>query len=263
MKKHSYLRQVYGGNNLIKKFFQELFTLLSVLPRIVIEAPLRKNFGERYFKAFIAVLILVLLYFAPQGILDFFSFNSRFSLRDDSSSKAEFWAKWGSWYAYWVGLLIVCFQRWKEIWRNPSVIDLGKFSMYSGDTPFYDWLRKMIPDRNFCNPRLYEIVYEPLVFIIAGFILVKLDQPLGRLFIISGIIHSIASYGAYDRADNYIMDIVDSEIAAKDIHSLLTAQDEDVISPTGLELKMKKPKDAANRKRIADLINDGEEFTTE
>jgi hypothetical protein len=261
MKRRSYLREMHGSGSIFNTVLYQFIVLFSFFPRYILEPFTRRNFGERYFKPGAALLLLGILYYIPKGLLDgLFSFRRSFSrFNRHTTSDPEFWTTYGTWYAFWVVLVVVCFMRWREVWRNPSVIDTGKLTRYSGHAPVYEWMRQYIPNRDFWNPRVYEIIFEPLLVIVPGYILNQLDQPLGKLFVFCGIVQGIANYAAFNRADNYIMDLADSKIEMADLSKVMKGE-EDETSESGFRVKSKRPKDPNRRNWAADQMTDDAEF---
>jgi hypothetical protein len=191
MKKNLYYRTVLRRRNILKEFFFDLFLMLAGLWRIYIENIIRKNMGERYFSYFLSILIAIILVLTPiitgRVFLIFSSYGS--------FDYADFFKNYTTWYIYTWFFIQYTIKRRQEIKREPSVFDFKRFSLSTGTLE--EFYVPFIPNKILNDPRKCDIIGEPLPFLVVGFFLMLLGQPLGIILFISSIIYSLSYVAAY------------------------------------------------------------------
>lgn len=142
--------------NIIKEFLVDIFMSFCSWPRLVLEVPLRRNLGKRYFSLFSALTVTFLLGIGPYfTLLDWdyilgigagsygrdygWGYHHRslppFSLR-------QLYDLYPGWYfllGLWLGAAVL---RRIEIWRNERIFDMERFSYTNGDIYrifYYPW----------------------------------------------------------------------------------------------------------------------------
>ena len=243
-KKHGYFRNVFVRTNVVKQFFLGAMFQICSWPRLVLEVFIRRNMGERYYNIASASFVFVILFTIP------FLSNSANGM---SGFQVVYYNPF--WYIYLAAYLYCSIQRWKEIRRNPSVFDFGRFSLSSGDIlPFFDKLKykgKLI------DPRTLETIVEPLPFFIAGFLLLVIGQyNIGLLLMGCAFIYGASYMGAYYLGDMQVMDTIDHLIvneAAKKFYM-------DGSSEKGVRFRNQRPADPdLGNKIIKNLFSDTED----
>ncbi len=260
MKKNLYYRLVYGRVNGIKEMIYAFFYNISSSPRLFIEVFTRKNFGERYFKLSTAIILTVILAVLP------FIFNkihnrselsndvSRYENSynhsynnssdqgdintDEYSHKPSMTAHYLTWYLFLAAFVFVSIQHKKDLKRNPSVFDFGRYSKSSGQINpiFFKFpIFGKIPDS-----RIVETILEPLPFLVGGILLVLMQQTIGTFFIIVSICYSLDYFAAYNGGDNFVMDKIDEIIANEELEKSFV-NDADMSETRGFRFMGRKP----------------------
>lgn len=264
MKKNLYYHAVFQRKNPVKEFFFNIFTALASWPRLLLEVFLRKNFGERYFSFSTAVIMAFFLALMPVLLNKIFDSYMR-----QFDSLYDIFIKYLEWYIFIGIFLAVAYFRQKEIDRNPSVFDLGKFSLSSGDTnPLFEKVTifknrevaggpKVGPDQ-----RQIATILEPLVCLIAGLILIKMGAISGALIAICSIFYSFSYMAAFHVGDNFIMDKIDELICNQELYSSFV----EGIEPSktrGVNYYGRRPADPEIRRKVAETFTEQQSETAD
>lgn len=205
LKLTTFYEMMYGRRNNIQNIIYRFFFDISSAPRLLMEVFIRRNLGERYFSVEQCIFATFLLIYGPY--LYFKEYNQTFK-----DTVTENWA----WYLFAVAFAVMCFVRWREIKREPSVFDLGKFSLSAGEwLPFFDRIK---PFGKHLTPRQIAIYCEPLIFLTAGIIFYKMHQILGFLLIFISIVYSISYMASYKMGDNFVLDKLDAIICNDNLY---------------------------------------------
>ncbi|GAA3913612.1 hypothetical protein GO495_17605 [Chitinophaga oryziterrae] len=252
MQRNLYFRTLYKRQNKVKEFILTLFLSLSSYPRLVLEVFLRKNMGERYFSTAAAVMITVILALYPV-MGDLFTAMLPRALRGImggyGKQASHFWAHYTTWYLFLAAFVYFSFQRWKEVKRNPSVFDFGRFSLTPGDIypGFYDLrLFGVTP-----NTRAIETVYEPMAAFLLGLFLYTIGQNVGGLLMLCGIIYALSYSAAYQKGDHFVMDTIDEQIVNEEMENAFIGGS-DSSQSRGVRFYARKPTHEELRRKVAE-----------
>lgn len=209
MQKTIHKRKTYKRRNIIKASLYNFCYGIGSWPRLLLEVFIRRNFGERYFKLSLSIILAALLAIGPVA----------YRLYEGERLNAGFLGRYFTWYAF-IGLFIyVCIQHHKAQKRSPGVFDFARFSYSAGtvnprfwEIRFPVWLSTSKP-----TCRHIETLFEPGVFLLAGLFLWICRQPLGVLLMVCSVIYCISYLAAYAAADDEIMDIIDDMIVNKSL----------------------------------------------
>lgn len=249
MQKNLYFRTFYKRQNKVKMFILNLFLELSSYPRLVLEVFFRKNMGERYFSVAAAATVAVILALIPV-IGDVFTAMLPRALRGMTGGygkqESHFWAHYTTWYLFLAAFVYYSYQRYKEVKRNPSVFDFGRFSLTPGDIypGFYDLrLFGVMP-----NTRAIETVYEPMAAFLAGLFLTMIGQNVGGLLMLCGVIYALSYSAAYHKGDHFVMDTIDERIMNEEMENAFVGGTE----ARGVRFYARKPSHEELRRKVAE-----------
>lgn len=201
-----YYSTIYKRQNGFKMFFLGLAYSVSSYPRLIMEVFIRRSMGERYYNLGAALFIGIILTILPLALTAGFA----------GMSTGEIASKYLSWYTFFAAFFYFNSIRYREIKREPSVFDFGKFSMSTGySLPFF---RTITLFGKRANPRSIAIIYEPGLFVIGGFLLYLLGQQLGILCMVCGVIYSLSYMAAYKMGDEFVMDQIDQMICKEEMY---------------------------------------------
>lgn len=210
MKKSThYFQTMFRRRNVIKEALLAFFLGLSSWPRMLLEVPIRRNFGERYFKFSTAIVIAVLLAIVPLFML---AGTRRYYGGSDLSA---FVGSYLSWYSYLAFFGYHAWQRHEEIKRLPGVFDFARFSLSTGQ--IHRWFREFEWQGKRVSVRAIETVLEPGLFFIAGLGLWFGHQPIGLVLLISSLFYAFSYMAAYHEGDNFLMDKIDERICNEEL----------------------------------------------
>lgn len=200
MQKNLYYHSVLSRRNVIGEAILNFFLGICSYPRLIMEVFLRRNMGERYFTLASAITVGLILFFIP-WVIPAYSYLPAGSIIMENKL----------WYLFIIAYGYFSFLRYKEIRRNPSVFDFGRYTKSDGDLlPF---LRKTK-----FNIRQLEIFIEPLPVLVLGLLLLFFEQYLpGLLFSLCAIIYSLSKAAAYMNGDHFIMDKIDELLCNTDL----------------------------------------------
>jgi len=204
MIRNSYFRAIHGMASSLKMQFFALIYQFSGIPRMVMEAFLRKNFGERHFSFSLALAIAFILMAIPVQYLDF-------GMGQRGNPGLDFLKHYLTWYIF-VGVFI--WQSWKhyQVIQKEKMdgFNYDKSSVYEGDVhPFFFGLRYK---GRAVTAFEIECFIEPAVFLGAGLILAILGQSIGWLFIICSLIYGMSYRALYYAGDIMILDYIDQKL---------------------------------------------------
>lgn len=246
MKKNLYFRTVYRRENIIKIFFHELFLIFASYPKLLIEVFTRKNFGQRYFSLTTALSVAFFMIFLPRLLRLMFTPSYGYYSYD---VRPDFWSKFASWYIFLGFYLYFVYLRWKEVKRNPSVFDFGRFSLYTGD--LLPSLRKLKFFGKIPSVRAFEIFIEPAPFFFAGLILCIIGQPVGYILIIASICYAVSYAAQYNKGDDFVMDKIDEMIMNDEMEKAFV-NDMGSDNTRGVRFYARKPKAKTLRQKLTD-----------
>jgi len=235
-KRNTYYEEIFGRPAMTKRIVLNIFLGLSYYFRVPIEVITRRNMGERYFNLMLTAAIGIALLYVPimfsSGLFGGVDYDVLF-------------ARFSTWYLYTGIYLYASFKRWQEIRRYPSVWDLKRFSLSSGNIhPFF--LRLNVRE-DLKNNRFVSTILEPGVFLIIGILLTILQQPIGIVLMGCAVIYSLGYTASYYLADQYVMDKIDQMICHEDLHDIFV---NDIPSQRGFEFSARRPKDKAAREKL-------------
>lgn len=248
-----------------KAFFWAAFNPFASMGRLLIEAFIRRNMGERYFRRAAVIRVgLFLLLWPFVNILIISRISSLYSWgvgtegNDSGFDLFGFILRYGTWYLYLAAFLYAAYQRLDEIKRLPSALDLKRYSLSTGDIKeaFYQykfWGRTR-------DTRFIECWLEPAPFFLAGLLLVLIGQPLGWLLIFCSIAYSVSYNMAYYLGDNTVMDIADAIIIQEDLKEVFM-EDRDLQEARGIRWRGRRPVDTATRQEVLQkMMGDEDDF---
>ncbi|MBO0950587.1 hypothetical protein [Fibrella forsythiae] len=240
-----YFKTMYRRRNVIKEALLAFFLGLSSWPRMLLEVPIRRNFGERYFKFSTAVIITVILALTP---ISWIEGTRRFY---GGSNGSAFLGSYLTWYAYLAYFFYCALQRREEIKRLPGVFDFARFSLSTGliNRFFYEF---EINGRRF-SVRTIETVLEPSLFFIAGMVLWFSTQPIGFVLLICSIFYSFSYIAAYTEGDNFLMDKIDERICNEELVNAFI-NDTSPEESRGFNFYGRRPADPDARRQMANLF---------
>ncbi len=250
MKKSAYYITLFRRRNVIKEALFAFFLSLCSWPRMLLEVPIRHNFGERYFKPSTAISIVVVLSVIPlfiSGVLDGLYGEAGFPL---------FVRKFLTWYIYIVVFMHSASQRQEEIKRLPSVFDFAHFSLSTG--VIHRWFREFEFNGRRFDIRTIETVLEPGVFFFIGLILMFSGQPVGYVLLISSIFYSFSYAAAYHDGDNFLMDKIDEHICNEELVRTFV-EGTDSAHSRGFSFYGRRPANPDARRHIAAMFMDNAE----
>lgn len=230
-KKFSYFYQTYGRTNLLQEWLYDFFFTFSSWPRLVMEVFIRRNMGERYFSLASVITVAVLLAGLP------------LVQSGGSGSLGEVLKDNFCWYLFLAAFIGFGLKRWQEVLTLPSVFDLERFSMSSGLS--FDFLYDLG-----VSSRMMALVLEPAMAILPGLILVLIDQKmLGVLLLVCGFVYSMSYLAAIARANNNIMDKMDTIICEGELHDAIVKK-KDPRQTRGFQFLGTVPEDIETRERV-------------
>lgn len=268
MKKSLYYRSQFRRENVIRNFFNSLFTALSSYPRLLCEVMIRKDFGERYFRLSSALTVFIILALFP-NVLNIFSyflipkeFNTFLSqisqttepIPDETASFIE--TEYIAYYLYLFAFLALSIKHYLDKRHTLSTFNFKKFSLYSGRImPFF--FKIEFPDKKTDIKRV-ECLFEPALFVFAGIFLYLIGQKLGGVLIFSGIVYGLSYAAAYRTGDNFILDKIDQMILNEQLEKTFMGDPDDEQSDY-FRYRGRKPHAEDMRKNVLHLFNDEDE----
>ena len=250
MKKSAYYKTMYQRRNVIKEALLAFFLGLSSWPRMLIEIPIRRNFGERYFSFSGAVALTLLLAIVPLFLI------GPMSYRFGGSSSGVLIGKFLTWYLYLAAFIYSAIQRREEIKRLPSVFDFARFSLSSGIINYR--FRNFEFNGRRLDVRTIETVLEPSLFFFIGLFLWLAGQPIGFILFISSLFYSFSYAAAYHAGDNFLMDKIDERICNEELVKTFV-EDNDPANSRGFNLYCRRPADPDARRRVAEMFMEADE----
>jgi hypothetical protein len=254
MKKNLYYRDFYGRTNKIKELILNLILFIASGPKLLLEVFIRKNFGERYFSLFTAVVMIIVLALAPFMM---FGAKAYFQSYGEGSNWVLFIWAYLTWYVFLAAFAFFTYQRWKEVKRNPSVFNFKCFSLYSGDIHSRFFTIKLFGKKT-PSIRDIEIVYEPMFFFAVGFLLAMFGQAVGFLIIVCSMIYSLSYAGAYYKGDQFVMNKIDEMICSEEMLNTFV-ENKGPGKTRGVRFYGRKPVDPETRRRVVNSFFDGDD----
>lgn len=250
-KRSAYFRDLYMRRNLLKKFVLDFFFSWTSHPRLVLEVFIRKNFGERYFSmasAITAAAIMAVFPYIAGWFYDLFPHTYQ-NYEDYRAARtgSTFWSNYATWYLFIALFLGFSWKRMREIDRNPSVFDFGRFSLSAGDIHPMFFRIKLFGRQ--VNPRQVETLIEPAAFFIAGVLLAMMGQRLGYLLEWCSIFYSLGYVAAYKRGDDFVMNLIDDKIMAEETENFAMRDEEN--NARGVRFYMQRPTSKEAREKLA------------
>lgn len=203
--------RVAPERNKLPRFVHTFFKYVSYC-RILIEPIIRRHFGKRYFPFWKALLILCALACWPL-IVKKDLLGLIWNLGDVSAtaplSDKQFWYRYGTWYVYLALLFVCCI---------PSKFEAGKGNgakspNYAGDLHRAFYLVKIKGRR--LSLWVLEIICEPAVFMLCGFLLWKMGQSIGPVMMICAAGYSISYVCAYLITEADALDRISTAVDGK------------------------------------------------
>lgn len=282
MKTNEYYRTLFRRENVIKRLILSFFKIFASGARLLLEVFMHKNFGERYFRLSYVVFLTFIFSLLPFWLRDMqqewssqeetsevYTFQENFdqeqvpaAVPQTETSSSTKWPGWGYtlWYVYIAAFLAFGIKHHIDKKKQPSVFNLERFSLSSGD--LQDYMLK-IPFFEQANRRDRECYLEPAVFFVIGLPLAIVGQYVGWLFIICSIFYSASYYGAYMEGDNFIMDKMDEMIMNKAMMKDFV-KGKDYASNSGSVTRAQRPNGEEFRQQVLDsIIKDDEVLTAQ
>lgn len=220
--------------NILKDIFMALFLMFASYPRLLLEVFVRKNMGERYFSMASVLTIFVILAAVPFIIVQ--------------TTSPYVIAQNKLWYLFLALFLFAANKRRLEIKRLPSVFDFGRYSKTKGVTNPLLYKFSIFKNLGIRNMRKFG---EPSIFFVAGLLLLLIQQwLLGGLLIVSSILFSLSFAATFYYGDHKIMDIIDDIMKTEDMVKSFLDDDDDSISPRGVEFFGRKPGSKEMRQKV-------------
>lgn len=257
MKRNQYFDTMFRRRNVIGEAILNFFYSFSSWPRMLLETPIRTNFGERYFTFSGALILAVVLGLFPllkytdlrilTGLIDYeYRFNA-----------LSFLGHYLTWYAFLGYFLLAAIQRREEIKYLPSVFDFARFSQSKGD--IHPWFLGRKINGEWVDLRMITTVLEPGLYFAIGLPLWFLfAQPLGMLLMICSIIYSLSYVASQQIADNLMMDEIDQIIVREEIGNVIM-EGRNAANARGVSFEGRRPADPELRRRVVDALLDTEE----
>jgi hypothetical protein len=231
MNKQTDFRKAQRRSSFVSDTVLPFFSNWASRPRLLLEVFVRKNFGRNYFNMgsvfsvlWRVVVFPIVVYYGPKLWKFLFGHDNEptyvaYTVHDENywryeierqraaykiTFNTEFWGTYGTWYILALAFLIFAIIRWSETRSGKN--NSHHQSTYMGDIhPLFfklDFLGK-------ANERNIAILYEPMLFIIVGFILTKFGQNVGWLIIVSAIFYSLGNYADYRFGDDVLTTTTD------------------------------------------------------
>ncbi len=237
MKKNLYFREQINRQKINHAALRQLINIASY-PRLVLEVFLRKNFGQRYFSMGDAGVILLVLGAIP--IIRPYMARSYVPFE-----WGDFLIHYSTWYAFLAAFYMFSSRREKEISREISVFDFGKYSLYSGDIDprFYRI------NAGKTDVRKIETVYEPVIFLVAGIALSIVGQKIGAVLTTCSIFYLLGSAAAYKLGDDFVMNHIDEMICNEELEDTFV-NDKQPEDARGVRFYGRKPVSEENRRKL-------------
>jgi len=248
MEKKTYFQTMYRRRNVIAEALLGFFLGLSSWPRMLIETPIRRNMGERYFSYSGAIMLAVLLGLLPFLIMEGLErFHGHMSV-------GKFMGLFTTWYAYLAVFVYCAMQRRDEIKRLPGVFDFERFSLSNGE--IHPVFRQFELNGRRFDRREIETLIEPGFFFFIGFGFWIVGQPIGFVLVVSSIFYAFSYIAAYRDGENWLMDKIDERICNEELAHTF----KDGTSPgRGFHFYGRRPVDPDARRRVADMLMHDEE----
>jgi hypothetical protein len=246
MQKNLYYKTQFSRSGKLQGWLLDSLMFFFSYPRLIMEVFLRRNMGERYFTISSAVLIGLLMFFAPIVLSGNVYVPWRVIIAQD----------W-SYYLFVAVYAFMSYKRYQEIIRAPSVYDFKRFSLSQGNSlPVFTNLQ--ISNKRITH-RMVRIYLEPLTFFVPGLLLLGLHQiPLSALFLGCSVTYWFSTLIDFRKGDHFIMDKIDEIICNEELTDTFK-KDQDV-SPRGVPFYVKKPSSEELRSELANalLVDDDE-----
>lgn len=251
MKRNAYFAQVLKPESGKQLLVIQLMLWISQMLSMPLKVFVRKRFGERYFIFPMLCLVLLALVVFPPVITDMWSF-----IKHPDHSNFSVWGfLWH--YTSWYVLIGLCLkqgiERWKEIKREPSVFDFGKYSLYAGD--ILPWFYNFKYKGKKVDIRQVETFYEPAFFFIAGSLLFLFGQYIGIFIAGVSLFLWWSNWIFYNAGDNFLMDCIDEIICNEEMAAtFLDATDDE--NKRGFRFFGERPVDPEMRKKLLGALVD-------
>ncbi|MCK8491754.1 hypothetical protein M0L20_07810 [Spirosoma sp. RP8] len=252
-----YFQVMYSRRNWISELFLQIFFAVSSRPRMLLETPIRRNMGERYFNFSSALFLAFVLAVYPILKEKFYLFT-RLGGYDVEFSMANFIMHYFTWYIYIAVFVYSAFQRYNEVRHLPGVFDFARFSLSNGYIhPFF---RSLIINGERADRRTIETVLEPGLFFLGGLVLWIFGQSIGLLLLICSIFYSLSYISAYQQADHVIMDKIDAAIVNEELGRTII-EGREIEETRGFSFMGRRPADPTlQRQMVAVLTGQDETF---
>ncbi|WP_375447216.1 hypothetical protein [uncultured Fibrella sp.] len=248
-KSNLYYKTLFQRRNVIMDTLLDFFLALSSWPRLILEVPIRRNMGERYFRFSIAVWLIIIMSFMPLFIYS----KSPYQYRDDAVF--TFVKMFFTWYAYVGYFAYSAWQRRLEIKRLPGAFDFQRFSLSTGQ--IHERFRNFEFNGQRLTTRQIETLLEPGFFFFTGILLGLLNQPIGGVFHLCSLFYAFSYQAQYRKGDDFILDKIDEQIANEELVKAFV-EGEDATDTRGFNFYGRRPADPDARRRVADLFADDE-----
>ncbi len=280
--------QPYKRVQIAKELLADLFIGISSWPRLVLEIPLRRDLGERFFSLGTCIWIVTL--FAVTPYLTLIDWRAVFSQRTsymsiDDLPKFSLWqlAKlYPGWYFLTTLFLGAAVKRRLEIVRYNRIWDMNRYSYSSGKIYpiFYNpWtIRLSLREgqfklgsvhigflgrtftlyaslvRVFVSARTVETFIEPVFGFVCGYLIRNLiSETAGYLIQVCSVMYSFSSIAFYYRGDHFFMDRNDGRIIAEE-HEQTFITNAPINPESGYRYVGRRPATQELRKRLLHTI---------
>jgi len=227
--------------SVFRPFFHACLEIASSC-RLPLEVFMRRDFGVRYFNLPAAISLSIGLVIA-----------SIFAMAIMSAIFMEVkLLNFITWYLFIAAFIGASIWHHRDRSKKPKDEIYKKYSKSSGELVFAKAVSHYTKTK--FSIRTMECLIEPSGFFVLGVLLAFLGQYLGFLLIFTSLIYCFSYIGAYHEGDNFVLDIIDNQILAKEFHSTFKNKNEGTTSPSGLRFRGRRLFDEATREEIANAI---------
>lgn len=267
---------VFRRENKLQKAIFDFFYGIASYPRLVLEVFIRRNMGQRYFTiasavtvAFILLSIPVVIYGFEQLISYSYSGFRGYGGYGDyggnrNHQESSFLSRYGTWYIFSVLFIVFSRQRAKETYISSNVYNYNRFTLSSGNRLGFFYNLPFFKNK----PSAYEldVFIEPGFFVLIGFVLELMGQPIGMLLMISAICYGFSYAAGYKIQDDYFLDLIDKIILNEEMVNAFVHGIDPKLT-RGVELKSRPSDEKLRRKMVPkffpeDKVNDAEYLVT-
>ena len=225
--------------NLFYAFIIGSLASLSSWPASIIEAFMRRKFGERYFTLSTCLSIFIIMLIGGVAMADKIGY-----------------AYFITWFIFAGIYLWFSIRHRLEIKKYGTAYDFERFSLCDGRIHKFWW---QIIGKEYggikVNRYLVHVLLEPAVPVLVGFILIAnpYTRAVGTLLMVCGILFAFRSFVKAQSARNSVLDIIDDQITAQYQREVIM-EEKPMEETAGLYLPIELPTNPELRGKIADHL---------